>query len=290
MEITIDALHLLLLGEVSLILLITTMYLFARNRKHKRLYQKALKELSDMRSSMEGQDIREAEPQPVQEVQEVPPEMPPKIPPKMPEEQLVAAETFEVPQPPVAVDETADESSLVGKINKLQRIINFQKSKIIDLMCYKDILEGAQRKLNAVHDGYQGLKGRFVKLLGESAESKGLAEAMETFENNNNELSSYMGILGKENEALAEKFRMWEDELKQIWEEAEKSEVIDEGRYDEKLGKIMHEKEELTAKLKEFEDRLQEKTKVFEDMQKQYEDLEKEYMILYRQQQQQQQG
>lgn len=288
MKITIDALHLLLLGEVSLILLITTMYLFARNRKHKRLYQKALKELSDMRSSMEGQDIQKAEPQPVQEVQEVPPEMPPKIPPKMPEEQPAAAEMFAVPQPPVAVDETADENSLIGKINKLQRIINFQKGKIIDLMCYKDILEGAHRKLNAVQDGYQGLKDRFVKLLGESAESKGLAGAMETFENNNNELSSYLEILRKENESLAEKFRMWEDELKQIWEEAEKSEVIDEGRYDEKLGEIMHEKGELTAKLKEFEDKLQEKTKLFEDMQKQYEDLEKEYMILYRQQQQQQ--
>ena len=284
MTITIDALYLLLLGEVSLVLLITAMYLFARNRKHKRLYQKALKELSDMRSSMEGQDIQKAGPQPVQEVQEVK-----EVPLKMPEEQPVAAEMFEVPQPPAAVDETADESSLIGKINKLQRIINFQKGKIIDLMCYKDILEGAQRKLNVVQDGYQGLKDRFVKLLGESAENKVLAEALEAFENNNNELSSYIEILGKENESLAEKFRLWEDELKQVWEEAEKSEVIDEGLYDEKLGEIMHEKEELTTRLKELEDKLQEKTKAFEDMQKQYEDLEKEYMILYRQQQQQQQ-
>jgi hypothetical protein len=285
MTITIDVLYLLLLGEVSLVLLITAVYLFTRNRKHKRLYQKALKELSDMRSSMEGQDIQKAVPQPAQEVQEVK-----EVPLKMPEEQPAAAEMFEVPQPSAAVDETSDESSLVGKINKLQRIINFQKGKIIDLMCYKDILEGAQRKLNTVQEGYQGLKDRFVKLLGESAENKGLAETMETFENNNNELSSYIEILAKENETLAEKFRLWEGELKQIWEEAEKSEIIDEGRYDEKLGEIMHEKEELTARLKEFEDKLQEKTKVFEDMQKQYEDLEKEYMILYRQQQQQQQG
>lgn len=286
MTITIDALYLLLLCEVSLILLITAVYLFARNRKHKNLYQNALKELSDMRSSMEGQDIKKVVPQPVQEVQEV--QEAKEVPLKMPEDQPVAAEMFEVPQSPAAMDETVDESSLVGKINKLQRIINFQKGKIIDLMCYKDILEGAQRKLNVVQERYQGLKDRFVKLLGESAENKVLAEAMETFENNNNELSSYIEILGKENESLAEKFRLWEDELKQIWEEAEKSEIIDEGRYDEKLGEIMHEKEELTARLKEFEDKLQEKTKVFEDMQKQYEDLEKEYMILYRQQQQQQ--
>jgi hypothetical protein len=212
MAITIDALYLLLLGEVSLILLITAMYLFARNRKHKRLYQKALKELSDVRSSVEGQDIQKAEPQPIQEVREVPL--------KMPEEQP-AAGTFEVQQPPADMGEAVDDSSLVGKINKLQRIINFQKGKIIDLMCYKDILEGAQKKLSSVQDSYYNLKDRFIKLFGESPENKGLAEAIETFENNNNELRSYMEILGKENESLAEKFRLWEGELKQIWEEAD---------------------------------------------------------------------
>lgn len=276
MTITIDALYLLLLGEVSLILLITTMYLFARNSKHKRLYQKALKELSDMRSSMEGQDIQKTGPQPsVQEVQEVPL--------KMPEEQPVAAEMFEVLQPPAAVDETADEGTLAGKVNKLQRIVNFQKGKILDLMCYKDIFEGAQRKLHVVQDSYHNLKDRFIRLLGESSENKGLAEALEVFENNNNELNSYMEILAKENETLAEKFRAWEGELKKIWEEAEQSEAVDEGRYAE----VMGEKTELLEKLKEFEGKLEEKSKLFEDMQKKYKDLEEEYMILYRQQQQQ---
>jgi chromosome segregation ATPase len=279
MKITIDALHLLLLGEISLILLITTIYFFARNRKHKRLYQKALKELSDIKSQgsgVEGQQEIETKTE-RESLHETLPETP--------VEQPAVMETVEVPQSPVAAEETVDESSLVGKVNKLQRIINFQKGKIIDLMCYKDILEGSQKKLSSVQSGYQELKDRFTKLFGDPPENKGVADAMEVFETNNKELSSYMEILGKENESLAEKFRLWEDELKQIWEEAEKSEIIDEGRY----GEIVHEKEELAAKLKEFEDKLQEKTKVFEDMQKQYEDLEKEYMILYRQQQQQQQ-
>jgi acyl carrier protein phosphodiesterase len=278
MTITIDALYLLLLGEVLLILMVTTIYLFAKNRRHKRLYQKAMKELSDLRSQGSGVKSQEIEPQFEQETLQ-----------KITEDRSVEAETSEVLQPSAVVEETTDESSLIGRINKLQRIINFQKGKIIDLMCYKDILEGAQKKLSSVHDNYQNLKDRFVKLFGEFQENKGLAEAMETFEKNNNEMMSYIEILGKENESLAEKFKLWEDELKQVWEEAEKSEVIDAGRYDEKLGEIMHEKEELAARLKEFEDKLQEKTKVFEDMQKQYEDLEKEYMILYRQQQQQQQ-
>jgi DNA repair exonuclease SbcCD ATPase subunit len=287
MKITIDALYLLLLCEFSLILLISTIYLFSRNKKHKRLYQKALKELSDIksqesgvRSQQEGEskavEFPQVEPQPMQET------------PSEISEGHLAVETVESPQLSADTTEALDEGSLVGKINKLQRIINFQKGKIIDLMCYKDILEGAQKRLSSIQDSYRNLKDRFVKLFGESPENKGLAEAMETFESNNNELISYIEILGKENESLAEKFRLWEEELKQIWEEAEKSEIIDEGRYDEKLGEIMHEKEELAAKLKEFEDKLQEKTKLFEEMQKQYEDLEKEYMILYRQQQQQQ--
>jgi len=280
MKITIDALHLLLLGEISLILLITTIYFFARNRKHKRLYQKALKELSDIKSQgsgVEGQQEIETKTE-RESLHETLPETP--------TEQPAVMETFEVPQPPAAVEETVEESSLIGKVNKLQRIINFQKGKIIDLMCYKDILEGAQRKLSFVQNEYQELKDRFIRLFGDPPENKGVADAMEAFENNNRELNSYIEILGKENETLADKFARWENELKQIWEEAEKSEVIDEGRYEE----IMHEKEELAARLKEFEDKLQEKTKVFEDMQKQYEELEKEYMILYRQQQQQQQG
>lgn len=276
MKITIDALYLLLLGELSLILLVTTIYLFTKNRRHKRLYQKALKELSDMRSTMEEDRGQKTEKEGLTSEE---------ISPKMPEEQPAVTEIFEEPQPPLFVDETADEGSLVGKVNKLQRIIDFQKGKIIDLMCYKDILEGAQRKLNTVHEGYQNLKDRFVRLLGDPPENKGLADVLSAFENNNNELVSYIGILRKENETLAEKFKIWEEELKQIWEEAEKGRAIDEGQYEQKLDEIIHEKEELTAKLKEFEDKLQEKTKVFEEMQKQYEDLEKEYMILYRQQQ-----
>lgn len=260
MTITIDALYLLLLGEVSLVLLISTIYLFSRNKKHKKLYQKALKELSDTRSSTE---VLES-----QKIEELPQRQP-------------VAEAFGELQPSLDTGETVDESSLAGKVNKLQHIINFQKGKIIDLMCYKDILEGAHKKLNAVQDSYQNLKERFVKLLGETPENRGLADALEAFESNNNELNSYMEILGNENETLAEKFRRWEEELRQIWEEAEQTSVIDEGRYTE----IVKEKEDLVEKLKDFEHTVEEKTKLLDEMQKQHEDLEKEYMILYRQQQ-----
>ncbi len=268
MTISIDALYLLLLGEFSLILLVSTIYLFLRNKKHKKLYQKTLKELTDMKSSAKTEMFespRVEEPQQEQPKQEQP-----------------APEPFAEPVPASDKGEAVDEGSLAGKINKLQHIINFQKGKIIDLMCYKDILEGAHKKLNAVQDSYLNLKERFVKLLGETPENKGLADALEAFESNNNELNSYMEILENENETLAEKFRRWEEELKQIWEEAEQTSVIDEGRYAE----IVKEKEYLVEKLKDFEHVVEEKTKLLDEMQKQHEDLEKEYMVLYRQQQQ----
>ncbi|GER94192.1 hypothetical protein A45J_1952 [hot springs metagenome] len=283
MKITIDALHLLLLGEISLILLIMTVFLFVRNRRHKSLYQKVLKELSEIKSR-EQEAVYQQETKVADEVAQV--ETPPAEEKhmEMPEEKPAVSEAFEMPQ---SVDETVDEGSLIGKINKLQKIVNFQKDKIVDLMCYKDILEGAQRKLSSVQSGYQELRDRFIKLFGDPPENKSVADAMEVFENNNKELSSYIEILAKENETLAEKFARWENELKQIWETVEKSEIVDEGQYSERLEELMREKEELVARLKEFEDKLQEKTKVFDEMQKQYEDLEKEYMILYRQQQQQ---
>jgi hypothetical protein len=195
------------------------------------------------------------------------------------EHQAEIAEEF---QSPLDTGDS-DESSLTGKVNKLQRIVKLQKDKILDLMCYKDIFEGAQKKLTSIQQGNEGLHERFVKLLGTSIENPGLAEAMETFKQNNNEIESYINILESENQTLSEKFRKWEDELKRIWEKAESGE-FDEGRYNE----ILKEREELMTKMKDFEDKLQEKSKLLNEMQAQYEDLEKEYMILYRQQQQQQ--
>jgi len=87
----------------------------------------------------------------------------------------------------------------------------------------------------------------------------------------------------KRKTALSTKFTKLEDELKNLWEEAEHTEGMDEGRYNE----LLKEKDDLISKLKEFEGKLQEKSSQFEDMQKQYEDIEKEYMILYKQQQEQ---
>ena len=67
-----------------------------------------------------------------------------------------------------------------------------------------------------------------------------------------------------------------------------RGEAVDEDKYIE----ILKERDELITKMKEFEDKLQEKTGLLDEMEKkykgkeeEYENLEKEYLILYRQQQ-----
>ncbi len=274
MIIAIDALYLLLLVEFALIMLLLTIYFFSKNRKHAMLYRKTMKELADAKNIAEGQTGGEPAP------------LPETAAAKQPEE--ASGE----PQPSAHAVETAEaagESSMVVKVDKMHRIIDFQKGKILDLMCYKDIFEGAQTKLSSIQDGYNNLKNRFVTQFGESPENKGIKEMMETFEGNNKELESYVEILSKENENLTGKFQAWEGELKKIWEEAKDVEGVSAGMDEGKYGELMQEREKLRQTLTEFESKLQEKSKMFDDMQKQYEDMEKEYMILYKQQQEQQQ-
>ncbi|MCL4457531.1 MAG: hypothetical protein M1147_08400 [Nitrospirae bacterium] len=270
MIITIDALYFMLLIEFALIMLLLTVYFFSKNRKHAMLYRKTMKELADAKNTAEGQTGGEPAP------------LPETAAAKQPEE--ASGE----PQP-VETAEAAGESSLAVKVNKMHRIIDSQKGKILDLMCYKDIFDGAQTKLSSIQGGYNNLKSRLVTMFGESPENKGIAEMIESFEGNNKELESYVEILSKENENLNEKFRAWEDELKKIWEEAGDVEGVSAGMDEGKYGELMQEREKLRQTLTEFESKLQEKSKMFDDMQKQYEDMEKEYMILYKQQQQQQQ-
>lgn len=274
MNITIDALYLLFLIEFALIMLLLTIYFFSKKKKYALLYQKTLKELIDVKNITEGQNIGKTAALPETAVQEQPEEASVE-----PQSSLQAAETAEA----------AGEDSMAVSVNKMRRIIDFQKGKILDLMCYKDIFDGAQGKLTSIQENFNSLKDRFVTLFGESPENKGLAETLDTFEKNNTELKSYMEILSKENESLNEKFQAWEDEVKRIWEEAKDIEGVGSGMDEGKYGELMQERERLRQTLTEFEAKLQEKGNLLEDVQKQYEDLEKEYMVLYREQQKQQQ-
>jgi flagellar capping protein FliD len=273
MVIKIDALYFLLIVELAAVFFAVSAYLFVKNRKYRAVIRKASK--AD-ESSMPAQIERETETAAQRET---------------------AVEDASIQEEPAAIQDAdiviSEGGEVPANVGKLRQIVKFQKSKILELMCYKDIFEGAQKKLTGIKGGNDVLQDRFVKLLGESIENKGLADALESFGKNNNELQSCITVLEKENETLNEKFARWEEELKRIWAEAEAAGGIEEGlqggQYGEKLNEILKEREELMAKLKEFEGTLKEKDDQLADMQKQYEDIEKEYMVLYNQQQSEQQ-
>jgi len=280
MTVTLDALYFLLLIEFALIMFIVSVYLFIKNRKHKKLHEKTTKELFLAREAIKdmeqaaGADIQQtAEHFQQAEAQEI-----------IEQQKTDATEIDQPPAESLIEDDIADEDTLKGKVRKMQKIINSQKGKILELICYKDIFEGAEKKLLPLSERFKELQEKFVKLLEQSPDNADIRESLKLLETNNKEIESCMDILNKENNNLSRKFELWEEELKKITEEAE------HGEYEKDMqDKIAQEKEEMLLKIKEFEDKLKEKDNQLLGLQKQYEDIEKEYMILYRQQQQQQQ-
>lgn len=283
--IKIEMLHFLLLIELPIMLLLSTIYFLIKSRKYKKMYEKVLgKAPQESNSVPEKEDVRPAVPAAEEEV----PLSAEITAPPAEEISLDMASPELGPEQPKAAPawdggEAESDGSLLGRIGKLQRIVDFQKDKILDFMCYKDIFEGAEKKLTFIQQNNQGLQEKLKTLAASPENTEGLNEAIDIFEKNNRDLEAFIKILEKENSSLSTKFTKLEDELKNLWEEAEHAEGMDEGRYNE----LLKEKDELISKLKEFEGKLQEKSSQFEDMQKQYEDIEKEYMILYKQQQEQ---
>jgi len=288
MTVTIDALYFLLLVEFALIMFIVSLYFFAKNRKNKRQYEMIAKDLCSARETIKNMeqaasaDMQQAaeyfQQKKAQEIIEQQQAGITKRQQPVTESRIEEAKTAEE-------EEEVDEDTLKGKVRKMQRIIDSQKGKILHLMCYKDIFEGAQKKLLSLSKSFQELRSRFVKLLEQSPDNDTINESLKLLEVNNKELGSYIDILNRENDNLSRKFELWEEELKKITEEAEHGKYIEGVMHD----RVAQEKEEMLLKIKGFEDKLKEKDNQLSDLQKQYEDIEKEYMILYKQQQQQQQ-
>ncbi len=179
----------------------------------------------------------------------------------------------------------SEDNEPAAGVNKLKKIVDFQKEKIINLMCYKDILESAQKKLTLIHGDYQDLSERFFNISEAVGSNKEFELALDMFGENTKELKDFIDALQHENESLLDKFNAWEGQLKGLWQE---SDDLDAGA--ENLDAVLAEKNEMIERIKEFEEKFKEKSKQLEEAQAQYEDLEKEYMTLYRQQQAAQQG
>ncbi|MGD0282191.1 MAG: hypothetical protein ABSB95_07505 [Dissulfurispiraceae bacterium] len=272
----IDPLYFLLLAEFALIFFVLTLYLFFSNRKLKDMYQKTLRKLNDLKSERSTEAFDSLPPGRAAITEAVSEDL---MEPPLPHE--VSTEPLEDRQP-----DAGEGGPPQGKVELLQRMVNFQKSTIVELMCYKDVFEGARKRLASLQEGNNELQEKIRALIEGGIGNEGLAEAAAALEVNNSELEKFMAILDKENVTISEKFQIWEEEFKQVAEEVEKSPdaaVPDDAKYTE----ILKEKETMVTKVKEFEEKLDEKSKLLSSMQAQYEDLEKEYMILYRQQQQQ---
>jgi nitrogen fixation-related uncharacterized protein len=274
----IDPLYFLLLIELAMILFVLALYLFFSSRKHKDLYQKTLRKLNDLKSerSTEAFDVMPSGKASFSE--------------NLAEDMMGSPLLHEE----VSTQSFDDRQAVAGEIEpeqnkvlRLQRMVNFQKSTIVELMCYKDVFEGARKRLTSLQQSNNQLQEKVRALMEGGVDNEVLAEAAAALEANNHEMEKFIAILDKENVTLSEKFQIWEEEFQRIAEDVEKSPesaVPDDVKYTE----ILREKETMVTKVKEFEEKLDEKGKLLSSMQAQYEDLEKEYMILYRQQQQNQ--
>lgn len=277
--IKIDTLYFLLLIELALILFALSLYFFSMNRKNKDLYQKTLRKLNDFKSE-QSTDVFERQMSGESAVVEE--GLHENMEQQRPLSDTGPTAAFESEHP-----EGEEAGETPGKVRRLQRMVNFQKSTILELMCYKDVFEGARKRLAMLQQSNSELQEKVSVLVEGGAKSEGLAEAVAALEENHIELDKYISIIEREDTRLSEKFQVWEEEFKNIAEDVTESPdaaAMDDAKYSE----ILHEKETLVSKVKEFEENLDEKSKHLESMQAQYEDLEKEYMILYRQQQQNQ--
>jgi hypothetical protein len=281
----IDTLYLLLLIELTFILFVLTVFLFSRNRKHKDLYGKTLKKLNDL----ESEKVLETFDRPASIEAALPESNLENLPESMIEQEQQPlqdpgpAEFLESRQP-----EGMEGGAMPDQVIRLQRMVNSQKRTIVDLMCYKDTFVGVRKRLASLQQNDNELEDKIRDLIKGGAEVSGYTEAMTALEENNRELEKFISLIDREDERLTEKFQVWEEEFKRISEDLETSSGA-APVYDAKYAEILQEKEMLAAKSMEFQEKLEEKGKNLEAMQAQYEDLEKEYMILYRQQQAQQQ-
>lgn len=264
MKINIDVFYLLCMAELLIILLVLTIFFFVRTRKFRKLYENAQKNpAAFVRPGEISEVVRDNETQEAEFTVD--------------DEQAQSAKAL----PADSIENVEDGSSMQGNIRKLNQIVDFQKNKILDLMGYKDLMESASKKLTTLHQSNEEFTEKIRKLAEASPNKEDFTLSFASIEDNNNKMSSFISIMEKENTALSNKFVSWEENLKDLWEQAESGVEVDEGLYSE----AVQGKDELVAKLKDFEEQFNEKVKTLSEMQQQYDDLETEYMVLYRQQQ-----
>lgn len=185
----IDALYLLLLIEAVLLLLGAAVLLFLRSRTWKRLALQGPIPISETGERAGQEDIAAADVQ----------------------EEAVSAREEEPGDQPFS---GAPARSSGGE-EALRGIVEKQRARILELMCYQDLFEGARNRLSALLDRNDSLSAMLGSLQDADDFSLRRDEMLGELQMSSGELASYIEVLGRENEKLAAKFRTWEDELRQ---------------------------------------------------------------------------
>lgn len=258
--IRLDPLLFLFLIEAAGVFCALAIIFFIRSRRYRKLYDQALSSPAVM---------QDAEP-PVAAV--IVPE--PVIPPLTAEEPGV-----------VDNEELPTAEAVPQNVRKLLEIIDFQKQKIMDLLCMRDMLDDAHKQLDMLRQKNTQLEGRIVSLVQASASPEEFQEASSLMATSNRELGEYIGVLQRNSISLGEKMAEWEEQLIVLWDDARKiADELPEGERVVSAGSS-GEFDELREKLRDREEKLAGVQEELRKMAAQYEDIEKEYMILYSKQQ-----
>lgn len=256
--IKIDPLVFLFLIEAAGVFFALAIIFFIRGRRYRKLYEQAL---SVTPSEMPEDTITEPVPEP----------LPPAPQPDL--EDQISAVVAENDEP------------MPQNMRKLLEIIDFQKQKIMDLLCMRDMLDDAYKQLEMLRQKNIDLENRIVSLVAASAKPEEFGEVSSLISTSNQELGNYISVLQRSSIALGSKMEEWEGELRILWQEARK--IADELPAGEQVvvETASGEVEALQDKLRESDEKLALAQEELKKMVAQYEDIEKEYMILYSKQQ-----
>ncbi len=252
MMIAMDPFLFLVLIEAAVVFFGLALFLFFRSCKYKKLFEQA---------------------------KSMPPEVP--APEPVPALEAVQPKPAEEPAP---VEEAPE--AVPSNVRKLLEIIDFQKQKILEMLCMRDLLDDAYRQLDMLRQKNSELEGRIEGLVESSAKPEEFAESSAMFKESNRELGNYLSVLQRSSDSIGEKMATWEEQLKALWDEARTigDEISGAGVVD-LSGDASVEVSRLTDELQAAEDKLKKAQEELAALKSQYEDIEKEYMILYSKQQ-----
>lgn len=264
----IDAIYFLVFIELFVLVLTLFLFFFVRARKYSRLYKSGLAQEASASEIVEpasaSEPASEPEPEPIPEpVVEPEPE---PIP-----EPVVEPKPEPIPEPVVEPEPepapVSEHNELPADVVRLRDLVIYQKDMIVELMGYKEILEGANKRLRGIMEIGGDIQEGVMMLLGALPPSDEQTSTFKKFEQSEKDMDSVVKTIDKENTVLSDKFDEWNEKFKNIMTGELAMPLL--GNTSEKVA--------------ELEAEIVEKDREMENFKKQYEGLETEYLHLYRQ-------